>query len=148
MNIHVSKFRFAYLKLHISSNNLALGKPENVRTPAESINTPKLILESLKLCSWVRTKHVSKGREAGPPPNLMQCASSFQEPTEKSIIFLAWDTTGKNEAGSSSEVFIYWLISYVFGQNYLSSWLKMGLNHYKLFSYNTYQDHSGNASIT
>lgn len=27
----------------------------------------------------------------------------------------------------------------VFWQNYLSSWLEMGLNHFKLFSYDTYQ---------
>lgn len=138
MNIHVLQFWCAYLKHHLPSNNLALGKPANTRTPAESINASKLILTSLKFCSWVRTMHVSKGRETGLPPSLMQCASGCQDPSEQSIIFLAWDSTGWNGAGSSTGVLPCWLTSFVFGQ-YLSSWLKMGQNHYKQFPIIKYQ---------
>lgn len=60
MNIHVYEYPcfkiLMYIsETYISSNNLELGKPAKIRTPAESINASKLILASLELCSWVRT---------------------------------------------------------------------------------------------
>lgn len=135
MNIHVLKTWCVYLKLHISSNNLELGKSAKIRTPAESTKADSGKFRTLSLSKDCGCK----GREAGPPPSLMRSAASCQEPSEQSIIFLHWDATGRKGAGLFSGVLQHWLISYVFWQNYLSSWLEMGLNHYKLFSYDTYQ---------